>query len=272
MYLDICLKKWSIALLLLLCTARLSTAQDYRFTAGIHLNNSWGKDQYARKIGNWKSDNNSANFGIDLGVKIYPWLSTKQFVYLGGRYLVQHSVRSLTPEPVASFNLTNKEELGYGWGTWSLVARYGHRIDWSYLLSTTFTAGFSIGVQHGSMYRISGSGTTSVVSVVHNTEYRKRFLKSATLMPAIELGAEIFPLGQYQRLSVSIMYIQNLIANTPSQATITYENRQENVRREYGFNSRVRYSNLAVGLHLYFGRLKAGVRVNKSNRDDCTSI
>ncbi|WP_129019747.1 hypothetical protein [Edaphocola flava] len=272
MHLNICLKKWSIGLLILLCTANPLHAQDYRFTVGVLYNSSWGNDMYARKIGDWKADNGSSNLGIDLGVKTYPWLSTKQFVYLGGRYLVQHSIRSVTPEPIASFNQTGKEELEYGWGTWSLVARYGHRVDWTYYLSTAFTAGFSVGVQDGYMYRISGSGTTSSVSVTHNAENSRRFLRSATIMPAVELGMEIFPLGQDQRLSISFMYIQNLISNTPAQATVMYGNSAVAVSREYGFNSRVRYANFAAGLHLYFGRLKGGVRVNKSNRNDCKTI
>lgn len=271
MRLNIYMKRLCL-ILLLLCCCNLLQARDYRFTAGLLYNHSWGNDAYSRKIGDWKVDNASSNFGIDLGVRMYPWLSTQQFVYLGGRYLVQHTVRSVTPEAVASFNQTGREELEYGWGTWSLVARYGHRIDWAYYLSTAFTAGFSVGVQNGVVYGISGSGTTSAVSVSHNTEYRRRFLQAATIMPAVELGVEIFPLGQDQRLSVSFMYIQNLIANTPAQATITYENREEKVSREYGFNSRIRYANCSAGLHLYFGRLRGGVRVNKSNRDDCTSI
>jgi hypothetical protein len=91
-------------------------------------------------------------------------------------------------------------------------------------------------------------------------------------MPAVELGMEIFPLGQDQRLSISFMYIQNLISNTPAQATVMYENSAVAVSREYGFNSRIRYANFSVGLHVYFGRLKGGVRVNKSNRKDCQTI
>lgn len=257
---------------LLLGAGATVQAQDYRFTAGVHLNNSWGKDQYARKIGDWTADNRSSNIGVDIGVKSYPWLSTKHFVYIGGRFSVQHSDRELQPEAIAGFDRASRTDFGFSWGTWSVVGRYGHRVDWSYKLSTAFTAGFSLGVQSGSMYRISGTGNTSEISVIHNTEYRRRFLRQATVMPALELGAEIFPLGQNQRLSISCMYIQNLIANTPAQATIMYENSAVAVSREYGFNSRIRYANFSVGLHVYFGRLKGGVRVNKSNRNDCTSI
>lgn len=38
-------------LLAVLGTGFTARAQDYRFTAGIHVNNSWGRDHYARKIG-----------------------------------------------------------------------------------------------------------------------------------------------------------------------------------------------------------------------------
>ena len=102
---------------LLLGAGATAQAQDYRFTAGVHLNNSWGKDQYARKIGDWTADNRSSNIGFDLGVKSYPWLSTKHFVYVGGRFSVQHSDGDLQAVAIARFERAGRTSVGFSWGT-----------------------------------------------------------------------------------------------------------------------------------------------------------